>query len=440
MGIPELPNGVNETSGMCSGQRNSYQVHKAPAYSINKGAMITVATSQVFDKGFPSDFSLVTVLRSTQRSARSPVFSINNQDSEEVFTFFVGSEISIVYQDSNGPLVEDNMVSFEADTNDLAWHRIAFSFKGDSITLIFDCNKQITKKLQRSANPEIATDGLIYIGVQLDEEDEYFIGEIQTLFVADRPDISYDICTRFAPNCNNGVYTLNSYDNSVYSSTATESSRSSSSSYSSSSSNSNQSQGSSSSSFSSSSASSSNNRQNGSRLRNLESGAPYRDNYEDIEEGFNSEDEYYDSIPTINGRRQNGSSQFVPSSSTYSPPIQSVDFVTEPGIFYEPPQIDSTNSAEEEDNSSNATFSTIVNGVKIKSLPGPRGTKGQKGEKGDPGDKGDMGRDGLGGNPGPPGPPGHVFMVPLGNQGGEKGPDTQADAFRQMLAQHMVIS
>lgn len=47
MGVPDLPNGVNTTQGMCEGERNAYQKHKAPAYAINKGAMITVATSEV---------------------------------------------------------------------------------------------------------------------------------------------------------------------------------------------------------------------------------------------------------------------------------------------------------------------------------------------------------------------------------------------------------
>lgn len=47
MGVPDLPNGVNITQGMCEGERNAYQKHKAPAYAINKGAMITVATSEV---------------------------------------------------------------------------------------------------------------------------------------------------------------------------------------------------------------------------------------------------------------------------------------------------------------------------------------------------------------------------------------------------------
>jgi collagen type V/XI/XXIV/XXVII, alpha len=103
------------------------------------------------------------------------VFSIHNQDSEEVLVIFVGSEIAVVYQDTDGEIIEDNLISFEANTNDLNWHRIGFSFKGDSITVIFDCSKQITKKLPRSANPKLATDGLIFMGIQMDEEDEYFM-------------------------------------------------------------------------------------------------------------------------------------------------------------------------------------------------------------------------------------------------------------------------
>lgn len=45
--VPELPHGVNETLGMCGNQRNAYQTYKAPAYSVNKGAMVTVGASEV---------------------------------------------------------------------------------------------------------------------------------------------------------------------------------------------------------------------------------------------------------------------------------------------------------------------------------------------------------------------------------------------------------
>lgn len=47
MGLPDLPNGVNATEGMCGSQRNSYQTYKAPAYALHKGATIAVATSEV---------------------------------------------------------------------------------------------------------------------------------------------------------------------------------------------------------------------------------------------------------------------------------------------------------------------------------------------------------------------------------------------------------
>lgn len=132
---------------------------------------------QVFMEEFPGDFSLITVLKSSQVFSRVPVFSMHDQYSEEVLVVFVGSEIAVVYQDSNSEVLEDNLISFEASTNDLKWHRIGISFKGDSITVIFDCAKQITKKLPRSANPKLAIDGLVYMGVQSDEEEEYFMVE-----------------------------------------------------------------------------------------------------------------------------------------------------------------------------------------------------------------------------------------------------------------------
>lgn len=47
LGIPDLSTPINGTLGMCGDQRNSYQKYKAPAYAINKGTIITIATSEV---------------------------------------------------------------------------------------------------------------------------------------------------------------------------------------------------------------------------------------------------------------------------------------------------------------------------------------------------------------------------------------------------------
>lgn len=46
--------------------------------------------------------------------------------------------------------------------------------KGDSITLILDCDRQITKQLQREGSSKLATDGIILTGIQMAEEEGYF--------------------------------------------------------------------------------------------------------------------------------------------------------------------------------------------------------------------------------------------------------------------------
>jgi collagen type V/XI/XXIV/XXVII, alpha len=433
-------------------------------------------------------------LKSRQTFSRVPVFSIYNQESEEALVLFVGSEIAVVYQDIEGNLNDDNLISFEADTNDLEWHRIGISFKGDSITVIFDCSKQITKKLPRSANPKIAIDGLIFMGVQLDEEEEYFMGEVQTLMIADRPDAAYEICSKYAPGC--------SGDSSSSSSRVEQSS----------------------------SSSLSNGSENDSRIREEENRRREEENRRRIEESrrrdeenrrreeearrsedenrrrneesrrveenrraneeklrqqneanenrrggasngsrtqtnsadrssilnaglsstninndararddsgeseglglglglgnFNGEDDYYDSL-TSGDENENFNR---PNRNRTSPPVVPV-FNPQPETDDEERDFDLSTNANREDSNGDgfspnenvpssslpntANFTTIVNGVKIKSLPGPRGTSGSKGEKGAPGEKGDLGRGGLNGMDGPQGAPGHVFMVPV---------------------------
>lgn len=390
------------------------------------------------------------MLRSKQPFARVPVFSIYTSDSEESLVLFVGSEIAVVYQDSEGEQLEDNLISFEGSTNDLQWHRIGISFKGDSITLILDCNTQVTKKLQRTANPKIALDGLIFMGVQLDEEEDYFIGDVQTLMVADRPDAAYETCTKYAPNCAGGSSAQSSGSaSSTSSGSIRRTSSRNSLDRSSSSSSINRSASSGSISRSSSSRNVASSRQaavNGRStvnatapprtatersydLRNIEisslgsgSGSNIAathqmsrdssgENEDGIGLGFNSEDEYYDSLnPPDRSHSESFTERTRAESENNLPPL----YNPEPGIDASVYERNFGSAANESDGTSEATtFSTIINGVKIKSLPGPRGTQGLKGEKGDPGPPGDFGRNGLDGSPGAPGAPGHVFMVPV---------------------------
>lgn len=328
---------------------------------------------------------------------------------------FVGSEIALVYQDSEGSLVDDNLISFDVSTNDLQWHRIGISVKGDSITLIFDCSKQITKKIVRSANPKIATDGLIFMGVQLDEDEDYFMGDIQALMIADRPDAAYEVCTKYAPNC------AGNFQANVISAQSSSTSSSSSQSSSSRRSSSTQATSQNGSSKANKTRTAKEKKKSSNILKKVDlsrSGSLNlmpRDGVSSGESdalGFNSEDDYYDSLNP--GR--------APVTENYIErrPIEPIEN-PEPGIdeaVYEENFNNAASATEQPSlpvySQSNAsTFSTIVNGVKLKSLPGPRGTQGPKGEKGEPGEKGDLGRFGLDGLNGPPGAPGHVFMVPV---------------------------
>lgn len=47
------------------------------------------------------------------------------------------------------------------------WHKLLFSIKGNSVTMILDCDTQFTQELKR--NSTISKTGIMIIGQQLDE-------------------------------------------------------------------------------------------------------------------------------------------------------------------------------------------------------------------------------------------------------------------------------
>lgn len=53
------------------------------------------------------------------------------------------------------------------------WHRLAFSVKGDSVTLILDCHEKVTRELQREATSLLSIAGIITIGSELASESYY---------------------------------------------------------------------------------------------------------------------------------------------------------------------------------------------------------------------------------------------------------------------------
>lgn len=69
------------------------------------------------------------------------------------------------------------------------------------MTLILDCERQITRQLKRRLGVKVAVDGLVLTGIQLQEEDGCFVGDIQTFLVANTPDEAFFICTKYSTSC-----------------------------------------------------------------------------------------------------------------------------------------------------------------------------------------------------------------------------------------------
>lgn len=78
------------------------------------------------------------------------------------------------------------------------------------MTLILDCEQTITRKLKRRLGVKIAVDGLVLTGIQLQEADGCFVGDIETFLVADTPDEAYLICTKYSKSCS-GSYQSGGY-------------------------------------------------------------------------------------------------------------------------------------------------------------------------------------------------------------------------------------
>lgn len=61
------------------------------------------------------------------------------------------------------------------------WQRLAFSIKGDSVTLIANCEQTIAKPLARKSVSTISNDGIIAIGHIFGTEASFNVGKHQNI-------------------------------------------------------------------------------------------------------------------------------------------------------------------------------------------------------------------------------------------------------------------
>lgn len=177
-GMPTLPSGISPSTGMCNGTRSTYQTHQHLAYNLNQDTVLSIPTATSFPEGFPVDFSVLVALRANRGLERAPLFAVYSSESEETLMLLVGRDVALYYYDGNPEDDEQdqyqNMISFGVNIDDGEWHRLGFSVKGNSVTLIVDCERQITRALNRRPGVQLSTDGLILTGMQLSEEAGFF--------------------------------------------------------------------------------------------------------------------------------------------------------------------------------------------------------------------------------------------------------------------------
>ncbi|XP_066260177.1 collagen alpha-2(XI) chain-like [Euwallacea similis] len=163
---------------------------------------ISISTENLFPQGFPADFSILIIARPSKEQS-FPLLTLYSAEGDEQLSVTVGREIGLYYEDDEELPVEGNYMTFNVSAVDEQWHSLAFSIKGDSVTLIFDCHTTITKALTRGIPSRLNNKGLINLGYQL-LSDGHFQGDIFTLEIADKPDDAYELCNRYS-SCLNEV-------------------------------------------------------------------------------------------------------------------------------------------------------------------------------------------------------------------------------------------
>lgn len=60
------------------------------------------------------------------------------------------------------------------------WHRVAISVEKNTVTMIVDCKKKISKALHRSDHAIISTGGIAVFGTRILDDNVYEVREIET--------------------------------------------------------------------------------------------------------------------------------------------------------------------------------------------------------------------------------------------------------------------
>ncbi|XP_054984527.1 collagen alpha-2(XI) chain isoform X3 [Sorex araneus] len=193
--FPSLPDGVKKTRGICPAD---------VAYRVSRPAQLSAPTRQLFPGGFPKDFSLLAAVR-TRPGLQAPLLTLYSAQGARQLGLELGQPVRFLYEDQTGRPQAPAQPAFRGlSLADGKWHRLAVAVKGQSVTLIVDCKKRVTRPLPRSARPVLDTRGVIIFGARILDE-EVFEGDVQELVIAPGVQAAYGSCDRKELGCEAGV-------------------------------------------------------------------------------------------------------------------------------------------------------------------------------------------------------------------------------------------
>uniref|UniRef100_A0A286XJ41 Collagen type XI alpha 2 chain n=1 Tax=Cavia porcellus TaxID=10141 RepID=A0A286XJ41_CAVPO len=189
--FPSLPDGVRRARGICP---------EDMAYRVSRPAQLSAPTRQLFPGGFPQDFSLLTVVR-TRPGLQVSLLTLYSAQGIQQLGLELGRPVRFLYEDQTGrPQPPAQPVFRGLSLTDGKWHRVAVAVKGQSVTLIVDCKKRITRPLPRSARPVLDTRGVVIFGARILDE-EVFEGDVQELLVVPGVQAAYESCEQKDLEC-----------------------------------------------------------------------------------------------------------------------------------------------------------------------------------------------------------------------------------------------
>ncbi|XP_057699488.1 collagen alpha-1(XI) chain-like isoform X2 [Corythoichthys intestinalis] len=197
--LSEDMEGVSLEAGLCISRMGREDPDLS--FKINKKIQLSAPTKQLFpDSSFPEDFSLMTTVRAAKGS-QVFLLSLYDPQGTQQLGLELGRSPVFLYEDQDGKPIPELYPTFrKINLADGKWHRVAYSVKGQQVTLYLDCVKLETLELLRGPRPHVSTDGVTVFGTRLLDQN-VFEGDIQQLLLVDDPAAAETYCRDFIPDC-----------------------------------------------------------------------------------------------------------------------------------------------------------------------------------------------------------------------------------------------